>query len=146
MSFFHFICSEMSVSPSSCSEWKSTSQKIDQCWARVSSVTEKHESFQVQVYFRWISVLLFTEPRSSLLWSYWDLTVLQNPCLTSYVDKRISSFNNKCRPILIQGLRQDIELNFQRSNIYDSVARWIGAWLWIWKNPVWFPVREFFFT
>ena len=31
---------------------------------------------------------------------------------------------NKCRPILVQGLRRDIEINF-------SVAQWISAWRWI---------------
>ena len=39
--------------------------------------------------------------------------------------------NNKCRPILVQGLRRDIEINFHISNIYGSVAQWISAWMWI---------------
>ena len=38
---------------------------------------------------------------------------------------------NKCGPILVQGLRQDIEINFHINNIYGSVAQWISAWLWI---------------
>ena len=37
---------------------------------------------------------------------------------------------NKCRPLLVQGLRRDIEINFHVS----------------WRAPVWFPVREIFFT
>ena len=52
---------------------------------------------------------------------------------------------NKCRPILVQGLRRDIEINFNINNIYCSVAQWISAWLWIWRTLVWFPVSEIFF-
>ena len=44
---------------------------------------------------------------------------------------------NKCRPILVQGLRRDIEINFHG-------AQWISAWLWIWRNLVGFLVREIF--
>ena len=36
---------------------------------------------------------------------------------------------NKCQPILVQGLWQDIEINFHINNIYGSVAQWISAWL-----------------
>ena len=32
---------------------------------------------------------------------------------------------NKCRPILVQGLRRDIEINFHIDNIYGSVAQLI---------------------
>ena len=51
---------------------------------------------------------------------------------------------NKCRPVLVQGLRRDIQINFHINNIYSSVAQWISAWLRIWWTPVWFPVREIF--
>ena len=34
---------------------------------------------------------------------------------------------NKCRPILIQGLRRDIEINFHFINIYGSKTHWISA-------------------
>ena len=53
---------------------------------------------------------------------------------------------NKCRPILVQGLRREIEINFHIINIYGSVAQRISAWLWIWRTPVWLPVRDIFFT
>ena len=47
--------------------------------------------------------------------------------------KRSSGFpvENKCRPILVQGLRQDIDINCHIFNTYGSVAKWISAWLWI---------------
>ena len=53
---------------------------------------------------------------------------------------------NKWRPILVQGLRRDTEINFHINNIYGSVTQWISAWLWIWRTPVQIPVREIFFT
>ena len=34
---------------------------------------------------------------------------------------------NKCRPILVQGLQQDIKFNFHINNIYGSEAQWINA-------------------
>ena len=37
---------------------------------------------------------------------------------------------NKCRPILVQGLQRDIENNFHMEFINGSVAEWISAWLW----------------
>ena len=51
---------------------------------------------------------------------------------------------NKFRPILVQGLLQDIEINFHIINIYGSVVQWISAWLWIWRTLVRNPVREIF--
>ena len=32
---------------------------------------------------------------------------------------------NKCRPLLVQGLRRDIEINFHVNYINGSVAQWI---------------------
>ena len=52
---------------------------------------------------------------------------------------------NKCRPILVQGLRQDIEINFHIDYIYGSVAQWISNWLWIWRTPVRYSIRGIFF-
>ena len=51
---------------------------------------------------------------------------------------------NKCQPILVQGLRRDIEINFHVNYIYGSVAQWISAWLWIWRTPIRFSIRGIF--
>ena len=50
---------------------------------------------------------------------------------------------NKCQPILVQGLRRDIEINFHINNIYGSVSQWISAWL---KDPGFFPCQGDFFS
>ena len=35
---------------------------------------------------------------------------------------------NKCRPILVEGLKRGIEINFHINKIYGSVAKWIKCW------------------
>ena len=37
-------------------------------------------------------------------------------------------YKNKCRPILVQGLRRDITINFHINNIYGSVAQSVEWW------------------
>ena len=36
---------------------------------------------------------------------------------------RAIALSNKCRPILVQGLRRDIEINFHINSLYGSVAQ-----------------------
>ena len=36
--------------------------------------------------------------------------------------------SNKCRPIVVQGLQQDIKINFHIRNIYGSVAQSVEWW------------------
>ena len=55
---------------------------------------------------------------------------LTKVCVTHY-KQNLQSKVNKCRPILVQGLRRDVEINFHINNIYGSVTQWICAWLWI---------------
>ena len=52
---------------------------------------------------------------------------------------------NKCQPILVQGLRRDIQMNFHIKTIYVSVAQWISAWLWIWTTQGDFFSLKFIF-
>ena len=51
--------------------------------------------------------------------------------------------NNKCRPILVQGLRLDIEINFHINKIYSSVDKCMAVDL---KDPGWIPSQGDFFT
>ena len=53
---------------------------------------------------------------------------------------------NKCQPILVQGLRRDIELNFHIINIYGSVAQWIKCLAWELKDPDSIPSQGDFFS
>ena len=48
--------------------------------------------------------------------SPWIDTIAHRACLSN-------AFINKCRPILVQGLRRDIEINFHIKNIIGSVAQ-----------------------
>ena len=53
---------------------------------------------------------------------------------------------NKCRPKLVQGLRQDIEINFHIYNINGSVAQWIKCLAADLKDHGSIPKEGDFFT
>ena len=58
------------------------------------------------------------------------------------IETGTNNSNNKCRPKLVQGLPQDIVINFHLNNIYGFVAQWIKSW----RTPVWFTDREKIFS
>ena len=47
----------------------------------------------------------------------------------------VDNIINKCRPILVQGLRRDKEINFLSNNIYGSVAQLIECSAIVQKVP-----------
>ena len=61
----------------------------------------------------------------------WGTTARVINCFHSYK----SSIVNKCRPILVQGLRRNIEINFHINNIYGSVAQLMECLASVLKFP-----------
>ena len=63
----------------------------------------------------------------------------------TYLSGRVSC-ENKCRLILVQGLRRGIEINFHINKIYGSVAQWIKCLAGELKYPGSSPSQGDFFT